>query len=226
MKLKQETKVRVLNAGLRWMLSMSVLGMVWPLDREAHGASRPGRSQPQRTPTTSRSSSNGSATNLSGFAAFNLISERNIFNPNRGPRSSENAGDAPPPKVVKVESFSLVGTLIHQKGMIAFFDGSDSSFRKAVKASDTIAGCKVTAVAPDAVWFELAGKEVEMKVGTQMRRQDEGEWKLSGRVDAGSPSSAGGISSGKSSGEDSSGSGDEDDVVKKMMARREKENNK
>lgn len=209
----------------RRMVTIGVVGMVWLMDWEARGADRSARSQ--RMPTMRPSASGTNATNLSGLAAFNIISERNIFNPNRGPRSSGTVGDAPPPKTLKVESVSLVGTLIHGKGMIAFFDGSSDSLKQAVRVSDTIAGCKVTAVVPDAVWLEMAGKEVEMKVGMQLRREDEGEWKLSDKAEAASKSGAGsGGSSGKSSGEDSGGGADEDDVVKKMMQRREKENNK
>ncbi len=214
------------------VLALGVLGLGCLLSWETQSASRPSRSQRSTAAgrsesTTNTSSSTSSSTNnSSALAAYRIIGERNIFNPNRGPRTSAATVDAPPPKIVKVDTASLVGTLIHGSGMIAFFDGSSDLFRKAVKPSDTFGGCKVIAVAPDSVWLEMDGKEVEVKVGMQIRRQDQGEWQLIGKPVMASQSGSSGDGSGKSSGEDSSAIADEDDVVKKMIARREKENSK
>jgi hypothetical protein len=86
------------------------------------------------------------------LAAFQIISERNIFNPNRSPG---------------------------RKGLFAFFAGSSSDYQKAVTVDDTIAGFRVTGIRRDAVTLEREGNKVELKMGDQMRREDRGEWRAS-----------------------------------------------
>lgn len=110
------------------------------------------------------------------FDAFKNIPDRNIFNTRRyGGRT-----EAPPTirRDPVIESFSLLGTLDYPKGSVAFFEGSSSSHRKAVKVDETIGDCKVTAIEPNLVRLEAAGKPVELKVGYMLRREDQGEWKM------------------------------------------------
>jgi hypothetical protein len=106
------------------------------------------------------------------FDSFRLVIDRNIFDPNRVPRRPGfRRANAP-----VADSFSLVGTMSYGKGTFAFFDGSSPAYRKALKTSDTIAGYKLTEITDRRV--KLAGKTntVEMSVGTQLRREEEGEW--------------------------------------------------
>ncbi|MBM3847524.1 MAG: hypothetical protein FJ405_14730, partial [Verrucomicrobia bacterium] len=51
---------------------------------------------------------------LSDFRAFKIVSDRNIFNPNRSPRGSRTEGESRKPP--KVETLSLVGVLEYEKG--------------------------------------------------------------------------------------------------------------
>ncbi len=111
------------------------------------------------------------------FDAFKNIPDRNIFNTRRYAGRTEAA-----PQTVRrdpvIESFSLLGTLDYPKGSVAFFEGSSSSHRKAVKVDETIGDCKVTGIEPNLVRLESAGKPVELKVGYMLRREDKGEWKM------------------------------------------------
>src|SRR4051794_18547376 len=67
--------------------------------------------------------------------SFRIISERNIFNPNRSARSPR--GETPrAQRAPKIDTFALVGTLSYEKGRFAFFDGSSSGFKKTLKAAD------------------------------------------------------------------------------------------
>ena len=96
-----------------------------------------------------------------------------------------------------VESFALLGTMSYAKGSVAFFDGSSSSFKKALKPADTIATYKIKEIAQNGVKLESGGKEVELRVGMQMRRQDEGEWQIGAKSDSygsASPSATSGSS--------------------------------
>jgi hypothetical protein len=107
------------------------------------------------------------------FSSFQVISERNIFNPNRTARHKR--GNRPQPVA---DAFSLVGTMSYAKGTFAFFDGTSSDYRKVVQNAGTIAGYKVTDITPTAVKLASGDKQLVMKVGTQMRREEKGSWQV------------------------------------------------
>ena len=178
-------------------------------------------------------------------SAFSLIGERNIFNANRSGGKVQLATRRP----TRVETFTLVGTMAYEKGAFAFFEGSSSKFTKAVKADGIIAGHKLADIYAGSVKLEADGKQIELPIGSQMRREDAGTWQVAA-VAAGSSSE--GESSGSSSrrngdsysrrnGESSSrrsttsepagkapASGappaaDQSEILKRLMERREKE---
>ena len=66
----------------------------------------------------------------------------------------------------------------NRKGMLAFFDGNDSDYRKVLSPDGVIAGYKVVEITLRGVKLESAGKPVAMKVGAQMRQESKGEWQL------------------------------------------------
>ena len=176
-------------------------------------------SKKEPAPTSSTPSTNKPAGQ--DLASFKIISERNIFNMNRSPRSTSKRPENAAPKPVKAETFSLVGTLSSDKGRFAFFDGSSSRFRQVLKEGDSIAGYKVAQIDNSGVKLEAKEKQVQLDMGMQMRRQGEGEWEPSGRKDtyvSANPSSA-------TTSPDTS-AGEESDVLKRLMQQREKELNK
>jgi hypothetical protein len=157
------------------------------------------------------------------FPAFKIISDRNIFNPNRSGRNP-NADSTKAPKQVKIDSFALLGTLSYEKGRFAFFDGSSSDYKRALKPADTIAGYKVTEITPS--YVKLTGtnnQTINLLVGMQMKRQEEGPWSMGERPEE--P-----VSSGPAAGSDHSdqhaGSPPSEamsDVMKRLMQKREQE---
>lgn len=148
------------------------------------------------------------------FSAFNLITERNIFDPNRMPHSG------PVVQAKTVDAFSLVGTMSYSKGDFAFFDGTSADYKKVLKPAESIAGYTVLAIASDSVKLGRDNKQIELPIGTQMRRQEDGTW--SEVAGAGSYTSSSTASSSNSqSGPGSSGA--ESDILKRLMERREKE---
>jgi hypothetical protein len=152
------------------------------------------------------------------YQSFKIITDRNIFDPNRSSRSSRSGTEGSRP--TRVESFALVGTMSYENGTYAFFDGTGSSYRKAVKAGDTIAGHKVADISADRVKLESNGRQIELSVGLQMKKQDEGEWQLAGRAEPFGTSSPATATAEKA---DSTSSGEESDVLKKLMQKREQE---
>jgi hypothetical protein len=156
-------------------------------------------------------------TNQADFSNFQIISERNIFNPNRTARHrhdnrSQRVADA----------FSLVGTMSYAKGTFAFFDGTSSDYRKVVQDAGTIAGYKVTDITPTAVKLANGDNQVVMKVGTQMRREEKGSWQLAAtsELPVDTTETADAAPAETVSG-DSSGEGN--DVLKRLMKQREQE---
>ena len=108
--------------------------------------------------------------------AFRLISDRNIFNPNRTGRRDRSTEEAAP----RIDTISLVGTMNSEKGLFAFFDGSDAAYRKALRIGEVVADFKVTQIAGDGAELERAGKPLSMKVGQQLRRPEGADWTLIG----------------------------------------------
>lgn len=171
------------------------------------------------------------------FAAFRIVSERNIFDPNRSPRrANTNVAARPKPKVT--ESLALVGVMNYEKGVFAFFDGSRGEFRKALKPSDKIAGLKIVSVEANSVKLAKGDKTLELAVGSQLRREDEGEWKPGGAAESNretSSSTSSGSTAATSSNASTSPStsttpsagtapsGGDNDVLRRLMQRREQE---
>ena len=178
-------------------------------------------------------------------SALRFVAERNIFNATRS-----GAGEVrlPTRRATTVEYFTLVGTMDYEKGTFAFFDGSSSQYTKVIQADSVIAGHKVLDVTANSVKLEAEGKEIELPVGSQMRREDEGAWQVAeARAELGVASNGNGDSSGRSGRSDradsssryrrndgsesnthSSGSAapsneNENEVLKRLMERREKE---
>src|SRR6266404_1853175 len=87
------------------------------LSRQAFGA--------EETNTTS-------ITSHVDYQSFRIISERNIFNPNRSGRSdrSEYRTRREPDRRGRSTAFGLIGTMSYEKGSFAFFDGTSSEYRK------------------------------------------------------------------------------------------------
>jgi len=152
------------------------------------------------------------------YQSFKIITDRNIFDPNRSSRSSRTRTEEAKP--ARVESFALVGTMSYENGTYAFFDGTGSSYRKAIKTGDTIAGYKVAGISADHVKLEANGQQIELSVGVQMRKQGEGEWQLAGRAESFGTSSPATAATEKT---ESASGGEESDVLKKLMQKREQE---
>jgi len=115
-------------------------------------------------------------TNGTDFASFQVISQRNIFDPNRVAHTRFNSSRA---GARVADSFSFLGTMSYEKGNFAFFDGTSPDFRKVLELDGDIAGFKVTALAPKSVTLLSGTNEMVLPVGTQVHRDDDGHWMVS-----------------------------------------------
>ncbi len=133
-------------------------------------------------PRRSRSDSNAkaparndsAAAPTNSFEAFRLISERNIFNSTRTGRRDRSSEESAP----RLDVITLVGTMESDRGLRAFFEGSASAFRKALRVGESIESFKVTQVSPTGAELEREGKQFSLRVGQQLRRAEGGEWNL------------------------------------------------
>jgi hypothetical protein len=110
--------------------------------------------------------------NPTDYSSFQVIAQRNIFNPNRYASSGYHLQRQGAPR------FSLAGTMSYRKGMYAFFDGTSSDYQEAVQVGGTIAGYTVTKIDFDGVQLQSGGKTMDFKVGAAMR-QENNSWVLS-----------------------------------------------
>lgn len=110
------------------------------------------------------------------YEAFKLINERNIFNQSRY-KDGTPAQPVSASRTPRIENFALVGTILGGiKGDSAFFEGSSEAFNKQVRASQTIASYTLKAIHANFVSLESEGQNVDLPLGMQMQRRDEGEW--------------------------------------------------
>lgn len=166
--------------------------------------------------TNTTAAAPGTGSSRLDFPSFKIITERNIFDPHRSGRGIRTA-PREEERRVRAETFALLGTMSYQKGRFAFFDGTDSQFRKVLQPTDSIAGFKIAEVAPTCVKLQTTnGQILELCVGMQMRHREEEGWQLSGTAE----SSSGGQSSSSTSGP---AAGESEDVIKRLMAQREKD---
>jgi hypothetical protein len=160
---------------------------------------------------------------VTNYSSFQIIVERNIFNPNRYAHTPRSRGRSTSPSA---PCFSLVGTMSSRQGMLAFFDGNDSDYRKVLSPGGVIVGYKVVEITLHGVKLEAAGKPVTMKVGAQMRQAVKGEWQL---ADPGELPAATAGNEAPATDETSAASpapssvGEPNDVLKKLMQQREQE---
>jgi hypothetical protein len=111
---------------------------------------------------------------VANFDAFRLIGDRNIFNPNRTGRRMPGS-DEPAPKM---DVIAFVGTMDYEKGLLAFFDSPDGTFRKVLREGQTIAQFTVKNITANSVDLVRDPKPFSMKVGMQLRKPVGGDWSL------------------------------------------------
>lgn len=120
-----------------------------------------------------------------GFKPFAIISERNVFNENRqGDAAAAPALPTPKPaRPPKVEAFALLGTLISERGSVAFFDGTSTAYRRAAEPGDQLGSHTVAAIEHDRVTLRDGERELCLPLKMQFRREGEGEWLLAALPD-------------------------------------------
>jgi hypothetical protein len=113
---------------------------------------------------------------VASFEAYRGIGERNIFNPNRIGRTTRPVEEAPP----RTDVVSFVGTMQYEKGLFAFFDSPDATYRKTLHEGDTLGQFTVQNITPSGVDLVRDAKTTSLAMGQQLRRPEGGEWSVIG----------------------------------------------
>jgi hypothetical protein len=100
------------------------------------------------------------------FSAFQVIPQKNIFNPNRYPNEPLNSN---PQASQQVPEFTLVGTMSYRKGMFAFFNGTDPDYQKALQEGGAIAGFTITNISLTGVGLLSTNSSTNLMVGQSMQ---------------------------------------------------------
>jgi hypothetical protein len=167
-------------------------------------------------------STNDSST--SDYSDFQVIVQRNIFDPNRFPRGSSYH----PPRDRGAPTFSLAGTMSYRKGMYAFFSGTSEEYQKTLQPGGIIAGYTVAKIDFDGVQLQNGGKQVHMTVGSAMRQEGDGwtlsmpgDWNETPVTDTTSSSTGADTNAGETPAVSLPSSGPESDVLKRLMEQRQ-----
>jgi hypothetical protein len=112
------------------------------------------------------------------FEAFKIIVDRNIFDVNRRPPVARGT---PRPAPAIVDTFALTGTMSYESGLFAVFDGSSSEYHKVLGPGGKIASYTLAEITHDFVKLSSGTNELELKVGMQMRRSEDGKWSIGER---------------------------------------------
>jgi hypothetical protein len=157
------------------------------------------------------------------YSSFRLVADRNIFDPNRRPHIIRQP-DQPIYHPRDGDYFTLVGTMSYEEGTFAFFNGSSSQYQASMKCGGIIGGYKVAAIDSDDVKLSQGTNEIALRIGMQMRREQDGTWTKSDApssytVSSFEPTPA----STSSSAPGDASSGPENEVLKRLMEKREKE---
>jgi hypothetical protein len=161
------------------------------------------------------------------FTSFKIILQRNIFDPNRTPfRENSDQSRKSRPNPQQTDRFTLLGVLIHNGDPLAFFEGSQTEFRREFKPGETIAGFRIAGISTEKVLLEKEGRKIPIPVGQGMSSTDGEEWEVgSGTGTVVKDDSVKNVppeNPAKDKGQDT----DTSDLLKKMMERREKETGK
>ena len=174
-------KFRTANSLLR---ACAGLLMLTALPAAAANKSGPAKSAPTKTAPSK------AVKVEDGFKPFAIITERNVFNANRSlppPPAAAKLKVPPPPKI---EAFALLGTMSTERGSVAFFDGTSTTYRKAVETGDMLGTYTVASIEHDRVTLTAGERELCLPIKMQFRREDQGEWLLADLPDNFQPTAA------------------------------------
>ena len=143
------------------------------------------------------------------FEAFRIITEKNIFNPNRVGLTRATAEAKPP----RVDEIALVGTVEFGGKRVALFESAEVAFRKTVAEGETLGEFTVRRVGSEGVDLVRGDQVLALRVAQQLRRPEGADWSVVAAPDAPRPEAS----------SPPTIPADASDVLKRLMRQREKQ---
>jgi hypothetical protein len=78
----------------------------------------------------------------------------------------------------KVEAFTVIGTGSYSGGAMAVFDGNNPTFKTSAHPGGKVGAFTLVAVDYDSVRLRADGREIDLSMDMQLRRENEGNWQL------------------------------------------------
>ncbi len=138
----------------------------------AEAAERRRGSESAPTPAAAPAVAAAPAGNLEAFA---LLTERNIFNPNRTARTRT----APEEKPVRTEEVALVGVVGFGQSTAAVFHSADPRLKGEAGPGGRLGEFTVVAVSPSGVELRAGERTFTLAVAQRLTRTEGGEWTAS-----------------------------------------------
>jgi hypothetical protein len=111
------------------------------------------------------------------FSAFRAIADRNIFDASRVDRVERSTNpSAPAPTPPAAQTITLVGTMDYEKGRFAFFDSSESAYRRVLEVDESLGGFTLTAITDASVELRDDNRSVTLQLRQQLRRTADSAW--------------------------------------------------
>lgn len=158
---------------LRWSSTLLALSLLTVLPLLGQAATQTNKAPARSTASTGIN-----------YESFRLVNDRNIFNGNRAGVSLGRSDSRTRRPTTRLDSFNLVGTLLTEGKAMAFFDGTDSSYRKALSSGSRISSFQVIDIQAAGVRLAEGTNMIDLKVGAGFQRELRGPWKTIG---AGTP---------------------------------------
>jgi hypothetical protein len=220
------------------LATIAILLLVWAVGHEARAQKRPsfgtsggarsfGSSRTGGSPNAAATPSTSSASGTS-FKAFEILNQRNIFDPTRVPFRPQ-IGPRPTPKP-RPDSISFVGVFMSDETHLAIFDSSLPGVGgKSYSSGDVVGGLKLLSFDTEHAQLQDGNRTLDLPVGSALSRRPNEEWRLAGAggtltvaSEDETPGDSADVTSGTAVAPPPAPAG-MSDMVKKMMERRQKE---
>lgn len=167
----------------------------------------------------------------SGFDAFRILIERNIFDSTRKPPSAVPAAGPTPPPPPPRQVLRLMGTYLRDGRSFALFEGTEEVPIEALEKGGAIAEYRIKEIRVRAVVLANAQGTLEIPVGAGLNKGEDGRWTIVDKpvVNQPNPDTAGNAESkpsadGSASGtQEASGDKAESEALERLRERRRKE---
>jgi len=143
------------------------------------------------------------------FEAFRIITEKNIFNPNRVGLTRATTESKPP----RIDEIALVGTVEFGGKRVALFESAEVAFRKTVAEGETLGEFTVRRVGSEGVDLVRGDQVLVLRVAQQLRRPEGSDWSVVAAPDAPRPEAS----------SPPTIPADASEVLKRLMRQREKQ---